>query len=81
MADSGMSMVKVLHEHNLLFKDLFIHYVHSIQPPCMPAGQKKAPDLITGGCEPPCGCWQLNSGPPKEQSVLLTTESSVQPQA
>ena len=30
--------------------------------------------LITGGCEPPCGCWDLNSWPPEEQSVLLTTE-------
>jgi hypothetical protein len=32
-----------------------------------------------GGCEPPCGCWDLNSGPSEEQSVLLTTEPSLQP--
>jgi hypothetical protein len=32
-----------------------------------------------GGCEPPCGCWDLNSGPLKEQSVLLTAEPSLQP--
>jgi hypothetical protein len=32
-------------------------------------------DLITDGCEPPCDCWDLNSGPLEEQSVLLTTES------
>jgi hypothetical protein len=25
--------------------------------------QKRASDLITDGCEPPCGCWDLNSGP------------------
>ena len=25
--------------------------------------QKKALDPITDGCEPPCGCWELNSGP------------------
>jgi hypothetical protein len=31
------------------------------------------------GCEPPCGCWDLNSGPPEEQSVLLTAEPSLQP--
>jgi hypothetical protein len=31
------------------------------------------------GCEPPCGCWDLNSGPSEEQSVLLTTEPSLQP--
>ena len=41
--------------------------------------QKRASDLITGGCEPPCGCWELNSGPLKEQSVLLTSEPSLCP--
>jgi len=34
--------------------------------------QKRASDPITDGCEPPCGCWELNSGPLGEQSVLLT---------
>jgi hypothetical protein len=29
----------------------------------MPADQKRAPDLIIGGHELPCGCWELNSGP------------------
>jgi hypothetical protein len=24
------------------------------------------------GCEPPCGCWDLNSGPSEEQSGALT---------
>ena len=45
----------------------------------MPAGQKRAPDLITDGCEPPCGCWELNSGPLEEQAMLLTSEPSLQP--
>ena len=44
----------------------------------MPAGQKRAPDPTTDGCEPPCGCWELNSGPLKEQSVLLISEPSLQ---
>ena len=39
----------------------------------MPAGQKRAPDLIT------CGCRELNSGPLEEQAMLLTTEPSLQP--
>jgi hypothetical protein len=30
------------------------------------------------GCEPPCGCWDLNSRPLEEQSVLLTIEPSLQ---
>jgi hypothetical protein len=33
------------------------------------------------GCESPCGCWELNSGLLEEQSVLLTTEPSLQPEA
>jgi hypothetical protein len=42
--------------------------------------QKRASDPITDGCEPPCGCWELNSGPLEEQSVFLTAEpSSLQP--
>jgi hypothetical protein len=35
---------------------------------------ESATNPITDGCEPPCGFWELNSGPPEEQSVLLTTE-------
>ena len=45
----------------------------------MSAGQKRVPDLIRDGCEPPPrGCWQLNSGPLDKQPVLLTTEQSLQ---
>ena len=45
----------------------------------MSAGQKRAPDPIRDGCEPPCGCWELNSGPLEEQAMLLTSEPSLQP--
>ena len=41
--------------------------------------QKRASDPITDGCESPCGCWELNSGPLEDQSVLLTPEPSLQP--
>jgi hypothetical protein len=40
---------------------------------------KRALDIVTDGCEPPCGCWDLNSGPSEEQLALLTTEPSCQP--
>ena len=30
------------------------------------ACQKRAPDLILDGHEPPCGYWELNSGPLEE---------------
>jgi hypothetical protein len=29
---------------------------------------------VTGDCEPLCGCWELNQGPPQEQTVLLTAK-------
>ena len=32
----------------------------------------------TDSCEPPCGCWELNSGPLEEQLVFLTAEPSLQ---
>jgi hypothetical protein len=51
------------------FKDLFIiicKYTVAVF-----RHQKRASDLITDGCEPPCGYWELNSGPSEEQSVLL----------
>ena len=44
----------------------------------MPTGQKRAPDPITDGCEPPSGCWELNSGPLEEQAMHLTSEPSLQ---
>ena len=46
---------------------------------CTPACQKRALDPITDGCEPLCGCWELNLGPLEEQSVLLTAELTLQP--
>jgi hypothetical protein len=57
--------------------DLFIcMWVHSS---CLQTLQKRTSELATGGCEPPCGCWDLNSGSLEEQSVLLTTKPSLQP--
>jgi hypothetical protein len=39
--------------------------------------QKSASDLIAEVCESPCGCWELNSEPLEEQSVLLMAGSSL----
>jgi hypothetical protein len=33
--------------------------------------QKRASNLITDGCEPPCGCWELSSGPLKRAVSAL----------
>ena len=55
-----------------------IYYIYSVSLACVPKSQKRASDPITDGCEPPCGCWELNLGPLEEQSVFLTTEPSLQ---
>jgi hypothetical protein len=44
---------------------------------CLHTHQKRASDSITDGCEPPCGCWELNSGPLEEQPLFLGAESSL----
>jgi hypothetical protein len=46
---------------------------------CLQIHQKRASDPITDGCESPCSCRDLNSGPLEEPSMLLTTEPTLQP--
>ena len=63
---------------SLLFKYLFILYMWVLCF-CLQAQQERTLDPITESCEPLCGCWELNSDPLEEQSVLLTTEPSISP--
>jgi hypothetical protein len=50
------------------FKDLFIVCIR-VHCSCLQTHQKRASDPITDGCEPPCGCWELNSGPLEENPL------------
>jgi hypothetical protein len=59
------------------FKYLFIICKYTVV--CLQTLQKRASDFVMDGCEPPCGCGDLNSGPLEEQSALLTTEPAHQP--
>jgi hypothetical protein len=62
---------------SLSLKDFFLSiWVHCSY---LQTHQKRAWDPITDGCEPPCGCWELNSEPLGKQPVLLTAEPSLQP--
>jgi len=36
-------------------------------------GIRRSGTGVRGGYEPPCGDWELSSGPLEEQPVLLTT--------
>ena len=53
---------------------LKIYYYTQVHCSCLQMHQKRASDLIMGGCEPTCGFWDLNSGPSGKQSVLLHSE-------
>jgi hypothetical protein len=59
------------------FLKIFIYFM------CMSILSSCSPEADIGSrsrwCEPPCGCWALNSGPLEEKSVLLATEPSFQP--
>ena len=46
----------------------------SVLSACTHTCQNSALDPIIDGCEPPCDCLDLNSGPLEEQPVLLTIE-------
>ena len=58
---------------------IFIYFIYLRHCCCLQTHRKRVMDSITDGCEPPCGCWELSSGPLEEQSMLLPAEPSLQP--
>ena len=46
----------------------------SLLSACTPVCFKRASDPIIDGCELPCCCWKLNSGPLEVQPVRKTAE-------
>ena len=48
----------------------YVHWCEGVRSPATGSSDS---------CELPCGCWELNQGSLEEQSVLLTTEPSLQP--
>jgi hypothetical protein len=50
-----------------LFLKIYSFYVYEYTVAVCLQTHQKALDPITDGCEPPCGCWELNSGPLEEQ--------------
>ena len=64
--------------NQLTYFKIYLLVMYNVLSACIPAHQMRAPDLITDGCEPPCGCRELNLGP-LEESVLLTAEPSLKP--
>jgi hypothetical protein len=59
---------------------MLIHLFQGIQSLCLHVYLQIGSHgtTVIDGCEPPCGCRELNSGP-VEEPLLLTTEPSPQP--
>ena len=56
-----------------ILKYISIYFMYtSALSACIPACQKRVSDHFIDSCEPPCGCWELNSGSLEDQPVLLT---------
>jgi hypothetical protein len=47
-----------------------IYYVLWVHCSCLQTQQKRASSPIIDGCEPPCACWELNSGPLETATAL-----------
>jgi hypothetical protein len=63
----------------VIWGERFIYfYVYEYSVAVFRHTRKKALDLNPDGCEPPCGFWELHSGPLEEQLVLLASEPSLQ---
>ena len=64
-----------------VFLSLFYVYM-SVLPECVSVHrvcEVKVEDIrssgsVTGGCEPPCWCWELKLGPLQEHPVVSATE-------
>ena len=65
----------LLKADSLLF--MYVHHVYAL-PMKARRGRQILRSAVTNGYESPCGCWELNLGPLGKQSVLLTTEPSLQ---
>ena len=57
-------LIDVLRITLFFFKELFIYLMYKYTG--LQTHQKRASDPIIDGCEPPCGFWELNSGPLEE---------------
>jgi hypothetical protein len=55
-----------------LFIYLFVYLLNMhVLSAYVPTCQKRASDPFTDGCQPLCGCWELNSGPLKAADSAL----------
>ena len=56
-----------------------MHHMHAMHPGRSKKGVRSPGAGVTGGCESPCECWELNLGSLQEQQVLLPAEPALKP--
>jgi hypothetical protein len=66
-------------QRGYFFKDLFIYLMYMSTPLLSSDTQEEGIGSHYRCCELPCGCWELNSEPLEDHSVLSTAEPSLQP--
>jgi hypothetical protein len=62
---------------NVLPACINVHQVHAWYPQRSEERRRILETGVTDDYELPCGCWELNSGPLREQPGILTAELSV----
>jgi hypothetical protein len=55
-----------------------VYNMHAV-PTQAKRGRRICLKRITDGCETPCGCWNWDTGPLEEQTVLLIVEPRLHP--
>lgn len=79
-------LLKILFSLSLFIKVLFLFMdscllVHEcVHVSAVPVKMTLSEEVVTDGCELPCGLWTLNLGSLQKEQGLLTTEPSRQPQ-
>ena len=65
-------MAYVLRHPNFLKKFFIVYFMFNSTclRICLYAGARSPKTRVTDSYEPPCGCWELNSGPLEEQPMF-----------
>lgn len=62
---------------NVLPAYMYVYHVHALCSWRSEEGARSPRTVVTDGCEPLCGFWEMNPGPLQVQEMLLSTELSL----
>jgi hypothetical protein len=78
--DHAVSILKIIHlclciksPYICIYAFMNIYHMHALSREAT-LDVRSPIYAVAGSCQLPCGCWELNVGPLREQSMLLITE-------